>query len=411
MGGGRKPQEALQHGADAEVDSPPATGGASPVTRHASRITCDPVETRRDLRDFIALQSALYAEDPAWVQPLFLEQKHLFSRRNPYFRHARGKFWIARDGRRAVGRISAQIDELRLQRYDDATGHFGVLEAVDDPEVFAALLGTAEDWLREQGMRRVIGPYNLSINGDIGILVEGFDTAPVFLTGHGRPYYDARVQEQGYRKTKDVVAYRMDTHFEPLRTIAESTRRARESGRLRFRPIDKSRLAAEVATISAIFNDAWADNWGFVPFTEAEFADFAGALKYLVPAELIQFAEVDGEPAAMIVLVPNLNEFLSDLHGRLFPFGWLPLLARLLTRSPRSARVAIMGVRRRFQRSSLAMAMLFGLVEAVREPVLSLGMTYLELGWVLEDNVPVLRVMKLLGGTECKRYRVYEKPL
>jgi hypothetical protein len=260
-------------------------------------------------------------------------------------------------------------------------------------------------------MRRVIGPFNLSINGDVGVMIDGFDLAPVFLTGHGRRYYDARVQEQGYRKAKDVVSYRLDPSATPPPAMIESARRAQESARIKIRTVDKSRLKQETDTISEIFNDAWADNWGFVPFTAAEFAELGSALKYLVPRELVQFAEIDGESAAMLVIVPNMNEFIADLNGRLLPFGWLRLLTRVRWRTPRSARVALMGVRKKFQHRSLTMALAFGLIEAVREPVLQRKMRYLEMGWTLEDNFAMLRIKRLLGGKHCKTYRIYEKAL
>jgi hypothetical protein len=394
---------------------PRATAGsASPgaaLAAGAQPLRVTPVETRRARREFIRFPYQLYRGDPAWVPPLLSEQRHQFSSHSPFHQHARVQMWVAHRGDRPVGRISAQVDRLRIERYADATGHFGVLEAIDDPAVFAALLGAAETWLRAQGMRHVVGPFNLSINGDIGIMIEGFEAAPVFLSGHGRPYYDARVREQGYRKAKDVVAYRLDPTVKPPRAMVESARRARESARIRIRPIDKSRLGSEVAAISTIFNDAWEDHWGFVPFTEAEFAELASAVKYFVPRELVQFAEVDDELAAMLVIVPNLNEFIGDLNGRLVPLGWLRLASRLCWRSPRSARVALMGVRKKFQHSLLAMGLTFGLIEAVREPVLQRQMRYLEMGWTLEDNFPMLRIKRLLGGQPCKTYRVYEKAL
>ena len=379
--------------------------------RPAAPLRVKPVETRRDLHEFINFPYELYAGDPVWVPPLLSEQRHQFSKQSPFFQHASVQLFVAYRGDRPVGRISAQVDHLRIERYDDATGHFGVLEAIDDPAVFAALFGAAEEWLRSQGMRRVLGPFNLSINGDIGILLDGFDVAPVFLTGHGRPYYGARVEEQGYRKAKDVVAYRLDPTVTPPRAMTDSARRARESARIRIRPLDKSRVKAEVAIISEIFNDAWADHWGFVPFTEAEFAELASAVNYFVPKQLVQFAEVDGELAAMIVIVPNLNELITDLRGRLLPFGWLRLLVRLWRRPPRSARVALMGVRKKFQGSALTLALAFGLIEAVRQPILDRQMRYLEMGWTLEDNFAMLRIKRLLGGQLCKTYRVYDKSL
>lgn len=391
--------------------APAATGGAPRSARKAATVEVKPVASRRDLKAFVELPFAIYADDPAWVPPLLAEQRHNFSPKSAFFQHAQVRMFVAyRDGK-AVGRVTAQIDDLRTERYADATGHFGALEAIDDAEVFAALLGAAEEWLRAQGMKRVIGPFNLSINGDIGILIDGFEYPPMFLTGHGRRYYDAHVAALGYHKAKDVVAYHLDAAGSPPKTMVEAARRAREASRVRIRCLDKSRLAAETQLISDVFCDAWADNWGFVPFTQAEFAELAGALKYLVPKDFVQFAEVDGETAAMLVIVPNLNELIGDLRGKLLPFGWAKLLWRLKMRRPHSARVALMGVRQKFHTSSLAMALVFGLIEAVRVSPSRAGLQYLEMGWVLEDNFPLLRVMRLLGGRQYKTYRVYEKPL
>lgn len=369
------------------------------------------MQSRTERRQFVEFPYGLYADDPAWVPPLRIEQRHQFSPSSPFFQHAKVQLWVAYRNGKPVGRITAQVDDLRIERYDDATGYFGSLEAIDDPAVFAALFRAAEDWLRTQGMRHVVGPFNLSINGDIGCLVEGFEAAPVFLTGHGLRHYDARVQEQGYRKAKDVVAYRVDPLAVPPRAMIAGARRANASTRIAIRQLDKSRMKHEIALISEIFNDAWANNWGFVPFTEAEFADLSGALRYFVPSELVQFAEVDGEPAAMLVIVPNLNELIRDLDGRLLPFGALSLAARLWRQPIRSARVALMGVRQKFQHQLQTMSIAFGLIEAVRQPIVDRQMRYLEMGWVLEDNFPMLRIMQVLGGQPCKRYRVYEKAL
>ncbi len=368
-----------------------------------------PVQTARDLRRFIRIPWHIYANDPNWIPPLLLEQRHQFTKRNPFFEHARAQFWIAYRGAQPVGRISAQVDDLHIERYDDATGHFGLIEAVDDAEVFSRLFATAEAWLREQGMRRVIGPFNLSINGDIGLLVEGFDTPPMFLMSHGHPYYDARVTEQGYRKTKDVVAYLLDPTVTPPSVMLEAVRRADCSGRIRIRPIRMAQLREELAILSEIFNDAWSHNWNFVPFTPAEFDDLGSSLKLFVPAEFVQIAEVDGRPAAMIVIVPNVGECARDLNGRLLPFGWARLLWRLKRGGPRSARVALMGVRTEHQRSTMATALAFGLINAVRQPILDRRIERLELSWTLEDNHPMRRIKERLGAHKYKTYRLYEK--
>ncbi len=390
---------------------PAEVGGKIREDPGGAPVEVRPVGSRRELSAFVEVPYTLYADDPAWIPPLRAEQKHNFSPSSAFFQHARVRLFVAyRDGQ-PVGRISAQIDDLRMQNYADATGHFGVLEAIDDPAVFAALLGAAEEWLRAQGMKRVIGPFNLSINGDIGILLDGFQHPPVFLTGHGRPYYDARVAALGYHKVKDVVAYSLNTTATPPRTMVEAARRAREAARVNIRPLDKSRLKQEAGLISEVFCDAWEHNWSFVPFTQAEFAELGSALKYLVPSDFVQFAEVDGETAAMLVIVPNLNELIGDLHGKLLPLGWAKLLWRLRTQRLHSARVALMGVRQKFQTSSLAVALVFGMIEAVRLSPAVEGMRFMEMGWVLEDNFPLLRMMRLLGGRQYKTYRVYEKPL
>jgi hypothetical protein len=368
-----------------------------------------PVQTARDLRRFIDVPWHVYAGEPNWIPPLLIEQRHLLTKKNPFFEHARAQYWIAYRGSRPVGRISAQVDDLHIEHYQDATGHFGLLEAVDDAEVFAALFSTAEHWLREQGMERVIGPFNLSINGDIGLLVEGFDTPPMFLMSHGHPYYDARVTEQGYRKTKDVVAYLLDPTNTPPSVMLESARRADVSGRIRIRPMRMKQLREELHILSDIFNDAWSRNWNFVPFTPAEFDDLGASLKLFVPPEFVQIAEVDGHPAAMIVIVPNVGECIRDLNGRLLPFGWARLLWRLKRHGPRSARVALMGVRKEYHRSTMATALAFGLINAVRQPILDRRIERLELSWTLEDNHPMRRIKERIGARKYKTYRLYEK--
>ena len=188
------------------------------------------VEGRAGLDRFIEVPCRIFASDPAWIQPLIVERRlHLSPGSNPYFQHARWQAWIALRGGRAVGRISAQIDALHLERYADATGFFGMLDAEDSAETFAALLGTAERWLRAQGMRRVRGPFSLSINEEMGLLVEGFATPPVFMMGHARPYYAGHVERLGYRKAVDTLAYMISSGFRSVSGDAAARRRIRAS--------------------------------------------------------------------------------------------------------------------------------------------------------------------------------------
>jgi hypothetical protein len=368
-----------------------------------------PVEGRRRLRQFIRLPWSIYQNDPAWVPPLLLERKEHLSKRNPFFEHAQCKFWLAYRGATAVGRISAQVDQLHLERYEDSTGFFGLLEAEDKAETFQGLLKTAETWLRKQGMRRVLGPFNLSINQECGLLVEGFDTPPMVMMGHARPYYSVRVEENGYRKEKDLLAYRIDSDFELTRAMRVVIKRAKK--RVHIRPLRRSVFKEELRILQDIFEDAWSQNWGFVPFTRAEFEHMGKSFKLLLPDDQVQIAEVDGVPAAFMVAVPNVNEAIKDLDGKLFPLGWLKLLWRLKVAYPKSVRVALMGVRQRYQNSRLAAALAVMVVEAARPPAVKRGVLSAEMSWILDDNVGMRNIIESLGGKAYKLYRIYSKEL
>jgi len=369
-----------------------------------------PVGGSADFKKFLAIPDAMLGSDPVWIPQLRLErQMHLSERMNPYFQHARWQKWIAWRGQRAVGRVSAQIDELHLERYRDATGFFGMLDAEDQDETFRALLGAAEQWLCEQGMRRVRGPFNLSINSETGLLVEGFDTPPMVMMGHARPYYGEHLERCGYQKAKDMLAYMVAPDF-PAPPVME--RLAKQVGkRATVRQIDPKRFGQEMSLLRDIFNDAWSENWGFVPFTDAEFRDMGHALRVLSMPDLIQIAEVDGEAAAFIVAVPNINEAIRGLDGKLFPTGWLKLLWRLKVRHPMSARVPLMGVRRKFQHTRLGPGLAFLVINAVRAQLHRRGARDIELSWILEDNDGMRSIIELIGGRAYKRYRVYERLL
>jgi hypothetical protein len=368
-----------------------------------------PVEGRRGLRQFIRLPWSIYADDPVWIPPLLLERSEHLSKRNPFFEHAKCKFWLAYRGERAVGRISAQVDHLHLQRYGDATGFFGLLEAEDDPETFQILMEAAERWLSRQGMHRILGPFNLSINQECGLLVEGFDTPPMVMMGHARPYYGFRLEENGYRQEKDLLAYCIEVDFELTKAMRAVIKRA--ARRVRIRSLRRERFREELEILQDIFEDAWSENWGFVPFTKAEFKHLGQNLKHLVHDEYVQIAEVDGSPDAMIIGVPNVNEVIKDLNGRLLPFGWLKLLWRLKVARPKTARVPLMGVRKRHHNSLLGAALAVMVVERVRRLGVKYGATKVELSWILDDNTGMRNILESIGGVVYKRYRIYGKDL
>jgi len=367
------------------------------------------VKDRNALNDFIRLPWSLYTDDPMWVPPLLLERRMLFSPKNPYFEHAKFCSWVTYHNGNPVGRISAQIDRLHIDRYQDATGFFGMLEAEDELQTFQTLLETAQDWLRKQGIRRISGPYNLSINQELGLLVDGFDTPPSMMMGHARPYYAGRLQDNGYRKEKDLLAYIISTDSELTKTVR--TIAAKVKTRVLIRNLRMSQFIEELQIIRDIFNDAWSQNWGFVPFTNKEFEHLGKDLKMLADEKLVKIAEVDGEPAAFMVLLPNINEVIRDLNGRLLPFGWLKMLWRLKVKYPKSARIPLMGVRCRYHGSMMGAALAFGMIADARQPALKRGIKEVELSWILEDNMRMRSIIESLGGRVYKTYRIYSKEL
>jgi hypothetical protein len=380
-----------------------------PRNRNSSPLQIVKVENRKALNNFIRVLWALYKDDPAWVPPLMLERRMQLAPSNPYFEHADYSSWIAYRDRTPVGRISAQIDQLHLDRYQDATGFFGMLEAENNSETFQMLMDTAETWLRKKGMRRVMGPFNLSINQELGMLVDGFDTPPMVMMGHGRPYYAPRIEENGYRKEKDLLAYIIDSDFKPPPAMRAIMARAKK--RVQTRSLRKSDFKEELKLIRDIFNDAWSQNWGFIPFTDPEFQHLGKDLKMLVDENLMSIAAVDGEPAAFMVLLPNINEVIRDLNGRLLPFGWLKLLWRLKVKYPKTARVPLMGVRCRYHDSLLGAALAFSMFASLKPPVIKRGIKQVELSWILEDNKGMRNILETVGCRVYKTYRIYGKEL
>ncbi len=371
-----------------------------------------PVSSSRDMREFIRLPHAIYADDPHWVPPLDLERKEHLSRKNPFFGHGEAQLFLARRNGRTVGRISAQVNRLHLERYDDATGFFGFLEAVEDEAVFRALFEAAEGWLRERGMKRVRGPFSYSINEESGLLVEGFDHPPVIMMGHARPWYGPMVEACGYGKVMDLIAYIL-RGLKPMPEAAmKLLERLKEKGRLTVRPLNRKRLREELDLIMDIFNDAWANNWGYIPFTEAEIRKLGDDLNMIVDERDVWIASLDGEPAAMVVTLPDINEWIRDFGGRLLPFNWAKLIWRLkFGGPPKTVRMPLMGVRRKYHGKATGSALALAVIDAARDYHSGRGVQQGELSWILETNRPTRKLIETLGGEPYKTYRVYEKAL
>ncbi len=372
-------------------------------------ITIHPVSSRHEMKTFIDIPWHIYADDPMWVPPLRLERRLHFSKFNPFFKHAEWQAWIAYRNNLPVGRISAQIDQLHRQRYGEDTGHFGLLESINDTEVFAALTYTAETWLAERNTKHVSGPFNLSINQECGVLVEGFDTPPTVMMPHSPKWYGRLIEEQGYQPLKDLLAYWIKLDFEAPRVMQLLVEKF--SNRIHLRPLRRNKFKEEIEMLRDIFNDAWSENWGFVPFTEAEFSDLGNTFRLLLKDEYIQIAEVDGVPAAFLIGLPNLNEIFPKLDGSLFPFGWIHMIKKLKYGEITTGRIPLMGVRKQFQNTPLGITLAFMVIDAPRKFGFSKGFREMELSWILEDNKTILEMLERVGGRLYKRYRLYEKTL
>src|SRR5207248_5109459 len=348
-----------------------------------------------DRETFLRIPFTVFRGDPNWVAPLLFERReHIDAKKNPYFDHAEVQLFLAFKDGIPAGRVSAQVDRLRLERHGDQTGQFGFLDAIDDRGVFDALMRAAEDWLKVRGMRRIEGPFTFSINDETGLLIDGFDTPPSMMMGHALPYYASHLEAMGFAKAKDVIAYDYDARPPLPRAMQAMVDKARASGEMTVRAFRKKDLARELAIIIDIFNDAWSENWGFVPMTEAEVAALGRNLKLLVAGDAIAIAEYRGVPAAMAVSLPDINGWITDLNGRVFPFGWAKLAWRVLMKPPAAVRIPLMGVRKEYHGQAIGSALAIAVIDHIRNYHLSRGTEHAELSWILEDNLPMRRMIE-----------------
>jgi hypothetical protein len=375
-------------------------------------LTIRPVASKADRKVFVDFAWDVYRDDPAWIPPL-KDEVHglLLPGKNPWFEHARAALFLAERDGRVVGRISAQVDDLVVDQMGAGTGQWGMFEALDG-ETAAELIKTVEGWLREQGMTRALGPISLSIWDEPGLEIEGFDEPPTAMMPHHRPEYRQWIEAAGYAKAKDLITYALDiTNWEdPLidRLIAAGER----NPRIRIRTVDKSRFDEEARLILNLLNDAWSNNWGYVPLTEAEIAYAGKKLKPIIFEDLVRIAEVDGEAVAFMLTIPDINELTKDLNGELFPFNWIKLLWRLRKPRTRRLRVPLMGVAKSLHGSRMASQLAFMMIEFTRRDAVSkFGATHGEFGWILEDNKGMLSIAQLPGAELNHRYRIYEKAL
>jgi hypothetical protein len=370
-----------------------------------------PVSDKKTKRDFLDVPFIVYADDKNWVPPLYFERfEHLDPRKNPYFQHAEVQLFVAYQNGKPVGRISAQDDRLRLETHRDNAGMFGFVDSIDDANVYTSLTTAAADWLRARGRTKMVGPFSFSINDESGLLVDGFDTPPNMMMGHNKPYADAHMRTLGFRKIKDMLAYfaHRDLQSAAIKRVHD---RALASGEFSVRPLNLSNVQAEVRLIMNIFNDAWSNNWGFVPFTEPELDKLGKDLKMLVSSNYGMIASYRGEPAGFAVTLPNLNDWTKHMNGRLLPFNWLKLASQILRKKPASTRMPLMGVRSAFHGTTIGSTLAALCIMPILEFHKSRGVQSMELSWILEDNMPIRKIIESFGAKPYKTYRIYEKVL
>ena len=376
-----------------------------------------PVSGKADRKAFVDIVYRLNRADPSWVPPLRMEAEELITPgKNPFFGHAHVQLFLARAAGKVVGRISAHIDRLAIamdaqQGMGPGTGNWGLLEA-EDETVARELIAAAESWLRDRGMTRCLAPLSMSIWEEPGQLVAGFDHPPTVMMGHQPKRYDEYINAAGYVPAKRLLTYDLDITkpFPPL--IQRIVQSGEKNAKIRIRDVDKSRFASEAALILDILNDAWSDNWGFVPFTDEEIQYAGKKFKPIVREDLIRIAEYEGEPVAFMMTLPDLNEVLKPMGGSLLPFNWAKLLLWLRNPQVGTVRVPLMGVRKRLQSSRLASQLAFMMIETIRHnAVTRYGATRGEIGWILEDNQGMNSIAEAIGSKVNKEYMIYEKPL
>ncbi|MGC4063763.1 MAG: hypothetical protein QM784_03800 [Polyangiaceae bacterium] len=373
------------------------------------------VEIRRTpiggrIRDFLEVVDYIYRDDPNYVRALDMEVKERLSNKHPFWAHAEGVVLTAYRNGFCVGRCTAHIDREHLDRYRDDVGSFGFFDTIDDEEVARALIENASNWLRERGMKKIRGPLSLSVNDEIGCLVEGFDTPPMVMMPHHLPYQGGLIEKAGLSKLKDFYSWRYIVGDVPARA-----RKAHDEiaamPEISARPVDVKNVDAEVRTVIDIFNDGWSDNWGFVPYTDAELAKQAKDLKLILDPRLTLIVSINGEPSAVALALPNLNEIIRDFGGKIGPVNLAKLFWRLKVQGPKTARLAILGIRKKIRHQKRYAGLSTYMYAQMNQAGQRCGIDWGELSWTLEDNAPVNLAIKFMGGKIYKRYRLYEGDL
>jgi GNAT superfamily N-acetyltransferase len=378
---------------------------AAPLT---STIGVAPVRGASDLRAFVDLPFRLHADTP-WIPPLKLERYTFLSRRlNPYFKHGCAEYFLAREGERVVGRISAQIDHAFNEHHGTRCGMFGFLEFEEDEAVLRALLDAAAAWLSERGCERMLGPMDFSMNEECGLLVEGFELEPMIKQPWHPPYYHQLCEASGLTKVMDLLHWELhlsDREERMLPLLPKLARRAREKHRVTIRRMSRVHLRRELDEFAKVYNAAWSRNWGFVPYAKEDLDELALTLQTVYDRDWFMIAEQDGQTVGVAITIPDVNQALKKMRGRLLPLGWWHYLRKrhLIDRM----RIGFLGVLPEFEHTGAAAALYIEHFETAART----GLVHGEAGWILETNRSMNRGLEAMGGRVVKRCRVYERQL
>jgi GNAT superfamily N-acetyltransferase len=367
-------------------------------------IEIKPVRTPAEKMSFIKFPRYIYKRNPYWVQPLIGERKEFFnSKQNPFFEHGEVELFLATRNNEYLGRIAAIVDHNYNEFQKEKAGFFGCFETIDDPQAAEALLDKAVNWVKNKGMEIIYGPASFTANDEYGLLIEGFDSPPVVMMPYNPAYYPKLIEQYGFQKARDLMAYFMKADKPVPERIVKISNRIQQRKEIQLRIIDMKRLSSEVKIIKNMYNKVLENIWGFVPLTDAEINRLVAHLKKIVEPELVIFAEIDGNPVGFIISLPDINQALIKLNGRLLPLGILKLL--WYSRQINRIRVISMGVLPEYRKWGIE-TLLY--TQTIRKGI-QLGYKGAELSFVLEDNLMMNRAARSLGAALYKKYRIYKK--
>ncbi|MCK4358897.1 MAG: N-acetyltransferase [Candidatus Cloacimonetes bacterium] len=368
-------------------------------------VTIKQVNSKSELNQFIKLPWKVYKNDINWVAPLISHMKSAFNpNKNPYFKHSEVQFFLALKNNVVIGRIAAHINRNHNKFHKDKVGFFGFFECIPDYDAAQALFDEARNWLKNRGMEIIRGPMSFSTNDECGLLVKGFNMPPMVMMTYNPQYYESFIEKYGFKKAKDLYAYYINLKKMPER-FDRIMKRVNKRKKFILRKINPKKMEEEISTIFYIYNQAWQNNWGFVPMEEDEFRHLTKKLKLIIDYDFVFIAEIDGKPVGFSLSLPDINQELIKIKGRLFPFGWLKLL--LASKKIDRVRAITLGVVKEYKNLGIDLAFYY---ETIKNAIKK-GCARGEMSWVLEDNIRMRRPLEKIGAEIYKTYRIYDMKL